>query len=1737
MAKLKVRGEPVSDAESQLRLPGGPAPVRAAVRVSSAMRDAGPAVEDLEAVDDDLVEVELDNGLVFWTSLAQLREDAAGLRSRDADPCELPTRYPMASGSERGLTGVVINSFKFLGVDVPKDGALAAARKIESQLDGEPGFYRIDAQGRLSADAVAPGSEPVLVFIHGTASSTRAAFCRLTETPEMSVAWKHLQTHYGGRIFGFEHRTLTESPVDNAVQFLEALPSRNVPPLHLVSHSRGGLVGDLVAHGGLPSAFPESLLDAAGANDEQKKAFRRLNELLEVRAPQVARFVRVACPAGGTTLASRRLDIYLSLLIGLIGKIPVLGPFLEGLGELVAAVAKERTDPEVIPGLEAQMPNSSLIRALNGSGRELDSDLTVISGDSEGLVKNLANLFFWRANDLVVDTRSMYRGAPRRRRRWYLAEGRDVHHLNYFGRNETVGKLIAGLTRGDTDEAGFATTRPRGAVVRGSVPEGGPGEQPDRPAVVLIPGVMGSHLAVTREGRRNRVWLDLSDLMKGRFRQLAVGNAEVEVEPDAVVSRAYGAFAAFLKGEGQHVIPFPYDWRLSLESAADRLSDVLEKRLEASREPVRIVAHSMGGLVARCLIAHHSETWNRVVAGGGRLVQLGTPNGGSYLIPYLLQGKEELVRRLAAIDLRQSARDWVELIARFPGLLEMSPQTPDRDFFRVGTWKDLRVLTAPRSDDLRSAKKVIDVFAGVDLASHPVVYVAGRADETPTIRPGSADITVTPRGDGRVTWESGIPEGVDHWFVDVKHGSLADSPPAFQGLFDLATTGKTNRLSTAEPPGRRPRRGPGELRGEEVEVFPTQESLEAAALGMDEEEPWEVSLAAAPGCKVRVLHGDLAYAAHPVMVGHYAGDPIVHAEAAVDRRVGGVLSERHQLNLYPRNIGSHEIVLPKGERKGALVIGLGPVGELTPGGLSRTVEEAIVRYAHMRWDEAGAAPPTDGLGVASLLIGSGETGLSLEQVVESILFGVRIANRRLRRSSKPGEPDRGVTEVELVELYEDRALQALRILRRLAALPLEEFEVDGELVRLDGGRRRASYREPGGWWTPLVIQQDKDDPSKLAFTAHGRRARVASVPLPIQTELVDQLLRDPLASASPTHRKLTETLFELLLPQSLKNAAADRGNVLLVLDEATARFPWEMLSDRKSADQRPAGVDAGLVRQLRVDRPPEVSHPESNVALVVGDPPSALIALPGAQDEARRVADLLGSQSWTVVRQIRQDPGSEKSPGKSEIDAKSVLSTAMTGDYRIVHLAGHGFYDPDDPMASGMVVEGDPLTGVGAILFSPAEVAQMRLMPELVFINCCHLGRIEATPPHLLAANLATQFIRDGVRAVVAAGWAVDDSAALTFAGTFYTEMFAGSTFGDAVFRARQKTFEGHRDSNTWAAYQCYGDPGFRLMMDPDVRKKSAHAGDEDWVDPVEVVVELGNIKGRKGDEARDGLFNIGREVARRGWDANGEVTAGLARAFAEIHDFENAIRYYEMAQASETGAVTLKDLEQLANLRVRHAANSASDGDMARKRAVAEIEWAIRDLEALLSMAATNERYSLLGSSYKRLAVTAEKTDKSHLEKMASSYAEAAARKPEDLYATLNALSGILALGGPWSAPQKEYQGIPFATEAAFDQALAAARELASSEAEKARDFWALTYAPDSELLAALRGNDLQERLEELKGRYRRLFEKGSRREQESVLDHMEFLAKCFESGAGATDQAERLRRLAEDLRRPDPS
>ena len=320
-------------------------------------------------------------------------------RGAPDDALRLPP-YSIHGAAERGVFGAALKVLKVFGVDpvepIAAAGAVAIVGHFESKLDPKPGLYQlVDLKVAAAAQITSPdefdASGRALVFIHGTASSLIGSFggqekAGTREGLTDADTWNSLRGLYGDRIYGLQHKTLSQSPVENALELARLLPSG--AKLHLVSHSRGGIVGELLCLQRFDKKDQDAFRQRGGKFDREPEIARlaELAGLLSRKGIQVERFVRVACPARGTILASGRVDRYLSLIGNLIEHIPLLAdnPIAALFKAMLFALVKQRADPRHIPGLEAQMPESPLIHLLNRPSLKTSSDLGVIAGDIEG---------------------------------------------------------------------------------------------------------------------------------------------------------------------------------------------------------------------------------------------------------------------------------------------------------------------------------------------------------------------------------------------------------------------------------------------------------------------------------------------------------------------------------------------------------------------------------------------------------------------------------------------------------------------------------------------------------------------------------------------------------------------------------------------------------------------------------------------------------------------------------------------------------------------------------------------------------------------------------------------------------------------------------------------------------------------------------------------------------------------------------------------------------------------------------------------------------------------------------------------------------------------------------------------------------------------------------------------------------------------------------------------------------
>ncbi|ACB35450.1 conserved hypothetical protein [Leptothrix cholodnii SP-6] len=920
-----------------------------------------------------------------------------------------------------------------------------------------------------------------------------------------------------------------------------------------------------------------------------------------------------------------------------------------------------------------------------------------------------------------------------------------------------------------------------------------------------------------------------------------------------------------------------------------------------------------------------------------------------------------------------------------------------------------------------------------------------------------------------------------------------------------------------------------------------------------------------------VVNSNLRFVGGPLLLGHYLGGRLTGTERAMDRLIGGTMAQSLASGHYPHAAGMVDVFVNTRVQAGqrwlqprpaaVIVVGLGAEGELRAGDLSESVSQGVLAYAKRLHETRHATGPTSGqppapFSLSSTAIGSGGSGIQVGTAVQAIARGVDAANRKLAASGWPQ-----VDELRLVELYLDRATEAHHALRALAVSRPDRYAVEPAVRPGEGAHRRppdTGYRGTGYDFISAVQRLDEHGQALIEYTLDTPRARSEVRAQSTQAALVDELVRQG-ADAASADLQLRHTLFDLLVPVELEPFLNSSNELLLHLNGDSARIPWELLDaspvaapdvNAEADAARPSAVPpwairCKLLRKLRLERfrSRPVDAQDDDLTLVIGAPacdPDLYPALPGAEAEAEAVAavfgaePLIGSPATQLINVLHQRP------------------------WRIVHIAGHGEIRADG--SSGVVLSNGARLGA-------SEIAALRVVPELVFVNCCHLGRLDGaaadagrrigvhgSAPAQYAATVAQALIAIGVRCVVAAGWAVEDGAANTFASVFYARLRAGDRFIDAVALAREQAWRLQPEGNTWAAYQCYGEPDWRYAAEP--------AGGTEpivptlvsapalclWLESAAIearLIEAGSA-GQAWRERQLGLLRETETAYRPIWGSQGAVAECFGLAYAELGDIASAIAWYRRATEAEDGSASLRAIERWAHLRVRQA-ESMADVTQARVQLLS----AIRTIERLCQAgepadgaaaagktdegdegdaptAATVERLSLLGSAFKRLTLLEERAGQgaaalAALQRCVGHYRQAERRAwtlfsaglaGTPYFPAINALAAGLRLAIVSGAPAT----LDEAALSRLDAALAA-------QADSGEDLHSLLAPIEFELLKAVAAGELARRQAGLQAALLALLERApTHRAWGSVRFQLHFLlAPLAAQGKGAEADAAR--------------
>jgi hypothetical protein len=221
-------------------------------------------------------------------------------------------------------------------------------------LPSQPGADPFPSDTAAAPVSMLPSGAPVLVLIPGTLVDARATFNGLWRDGD-GAAWTRLREGYGERICALAHHSLGADPLDNAL----ALAQRCAPGtrLHLLTHGTGGLVAEVLVRA---SVLVDAELPTLEASLRERAAL--LAQWVHMQDIAVERVVRVAGPVRGQLFASRRLDMYLSLLVWCCESAGAQVP--PAARALLLQVASQRIDPASLPGTAACLPDSALLRWL-----------------------------------------------------------------------------------------------------------------------------------------------------------------------------------------------------------------------------------------------------------------------------------------------------------------------------------------------------------------------------------------------------------------------------------------------------------------------------------------------------------------------------------------------------------------------------------------------------------------------------------------------------------------------------------------------------------------------------------------------------------------------------------------------------------------------------------------------------------------------------------------------------------------------------------------------------------------------------------------------------------------------------------------------------------------------------------------------------------------------------------------------------------------------------------------------------------------------------------------------------------------------------------------------------------------------------------------------------------------------------------------------------------------------------
>ncbi len=955
-----------------------------------------------------------------------------------------------------------------------------------------------------------------------------------------------------------------------------------------------------------------------------------------------------------------------------------------------------------------------------------------------------------------------------------------------------------------------------------------------RGTIVLLHGIMGSQIGKKSRRAWDIVWFNPLAIKGRNMSDLTLGQAPSRYGARGLVPMFYTLLWARLKyWYGFNIVECAYDWRMSVQEGGANLVKLVDEETEG---PVYLVAHSMGGLVARAALPNLSDRVEKII-------QLATPNYGSFQPVVTMRGQNEWLNKILAWDGRPIQSLISDVINTFPGLYEMMP-APARfsgvNLFDASNWP-----AAPQINPiiLSQAKQAINQLPGPDSR---FVLIAGTNQDTVTgmTRNASGEFifTNTNEGDGTVPLEFArfdAAANVPTYLANVTHNGIITDSKVAAAINDLLTTGKTTLSSDSRIVSRRqqvprpldiqralnPFQGrtgnaisASEIRQAQREVLgPLQATGGTGGSSAD--------IAVAPGgtaqgfkgvvvgrrrrrLRLILAHGDITNVpAHSHVLGVFEGVTPSGPAHDYDSLLNGAVTDLFARRLFSGARGG-VYLFPTYKSPATCELlafaGLGSFQDFSTEVVELAAGQVVESLLRANVNE-----------MATLVFGgsSGDASQNLKAMLRGLISGL-----------KEADGDYDFQRIVLCERDEDKYKSLKDELYRLAASELfDDFEIEFDTMELpaknEGATRgqivKASSSEPIYLISNLtVISESMAAEStfqhEVSVLPPSSGTTFPRFPSHTFTKAdLDEFVGEVESGAPNDLDDYGSRLAKLILPPEMGDLSAlmTQHSVQVLHDAMSSRIPWEAV---KFGDVFPA-IANGLSRKYQRTRSAAMvsnTRRQNQVlkVLLVYNPTGDL---KGAEAEGKAILAVATNSNGKIdVRTMHN----------GEATRQGILDR-LGGDelFDIMHYAGHGIYVDENPSQSGLycadkqVLNGRDLEPLG------------KNLPPVIIFNACQTGRVRRRGAPVAAnapASAAESILNAGIMCFIATYWPVSDAGAGSFSTILYDHLLAGLkpgaasvTMGAAVLAARRKLKQD--GENDWANYMLYGNPDFVLKQAP----------------------------------------------------------------------------------------------------------------------------------------------------------------------------------------------------------------------------------------------------------------------------------------------------------------------------------